>query len=193
MRATKNIAEDICAIEGFEVVFTSPDGADVSNRRVDDYPYQRAARATWTVSQWKQERFAATYPDFGVDVFDPEGNLVHGKTLLSSLRQRYIDADDSEGSDAPEDDGEDTVVDADPIPPSQPRGAATQQDIESWLWEAANILRGPVGPANLRDFVFPMLFLKRLSDTWDEERNKAVAEWGDTPSLHVNLLKSRKR
>ena len=33
---------------------------------------------------------------------------------------------------------------------------ATQQDIESWLWEAANILRGPVDPANLRDFVFPL-------------------------------------
>lgn len=37
---------------------------------------------------------------------------------------------------------------------------ASQQDIESWLWESANILRGPVDPANLRDFVFPLLFLK---------------------------------
>lgn len=50
----------------------------------------------------------------------------------------------------------------------------TQQDIESWLWESANILSGPVDPANLRDFVFPLLFLKRLSDTWDEEQAKAV-------------------
>lgn len=54
----------------------------------------------------------------------------------------------------------------------------TQQDIESWLWEAANILRGPVDPANLRDFVFPLLFLKRLSDTWDEEQAKAVKKFG---------------
>jgi len=46
--------------------------------------------------------------------------------------------------------------------------AVSQQDIESWLWEAANILRGPVDPANLRHFIFPLLFLKRLSDTWDE-------------------------
>lgn len=45
MRATKNIAEDIYAVEGFEVVFTSPDGTDASSRRVDDYPYQRAARS----------------------------------------------------------------------------------------------------------------------------------------------------
>jgi type I restriction enzyme M protein len=55
----------------------------------------------------------------------------------------------------------------------------TQQEIESWLWEAANILRGPVDPANLRDFVFPLLFLKRLSDTWDEEQAKAIAKFGD--------------
>ncbi len=54
----------------------------------------------------------------------------------------------------------------------------SQQDIEAWLWESANILRGPVDPANLRDFVFPLLFLKRLSDTWDEEQAKAVAEFG---------------
>jgi type I restriction enzyme M protein len=54
----------------------------------------------------------------------------------------------------------------------------TQQDIESWLWEAANILRGPVDPANLRDFVFPLLFLKRLSDTWDEEQAKAIKKFG---------------
>jgi type I restriction enzyme M protein len=54
----------------------------------------------------------------------------------------------------------------------------TQQDIESWLWDSANILRGPVDPANLRDFVFPLLFLKRLSDTWDEEQARAVEKFG---------------
>jgi type I restriction enzyme M protein len=55
----------------------------------------------------------------------------------------------------------------------------TRQEIESWLWDAANILRGPVDPANLRDFVFPLLFLKRLSDTWDEEQAKAIKKFGD--------------
>lgn len=54
----------------------------------------------------------------------------------------------------------------------------SQQDIESWLWESANILRGPVDPANLRDFVFPLLFLKRLSDTWDEEQAAAIKTFG---------------
>jgi len=58
-------------------------------------------------------------------------------------------------------------------------GSITQQELESWLWGAADILRGPVDPGNFRDFIFPMLFLKRLSDTWDDEHAAAVAEWGD--------------
>ncbi len=64
----------------------------------------------------------------------------------------------------------------------------TQQELESWLWKAADILRGPVDPANLRDFILPLLFLKRLSDTWDEEFVKAKADWGDdlTPEVEVN-------
>ena len=57
--------------------------------------------------------------------------------------------------------------------------ALTQQELESWLWGAADILRGPVDPGNFRDFIFPMLFLKRLSDTWDDEHATAIAEWGD--------------
>jgi type I restriction enzyme M protein len=62
---------------------------------------------------------------------------------------------------------------------------ATQQDIESWLWESANILRGPVDPANLRDFVFPLLFLKRLSDAWDEEQKNGIKEFGSEISEEV--------
>ena len=55
----------------------------------------------------------------------------------------------------------------------------TRQDIESWLWECANILRGPVDPANLHDFVFPLPFLKRPSETWDEEQEKVIKKFGN--------------
>jgi hypothetical protein len=54
----------------------------------------------------------------------------------------------------------------------------SQQDLEAWLWEAANILRGPLDPANLIDFVFPLVFLKRLSDSWDEEHRAVVEAFG---------------
>ena len=59
------------------------------------------------------------------------------------------------------------------------KSGISQQELESWLWGAADILRGPVDPGNFRDFIFPLLFLKRLSDTWDDEHAKAVETWGD--------------
>ncbi len=71
------------------------------------------------------------------------------------------------------------------------RGGVSQQELESWLWGAADILRGPVDPGNLRDFIFPLLFLKRLSDTWDDEHAEAVARWEDhlTPEIEANWRK----
>jgi hypothetical protein len=48
--------------------------------------------------------------------------------------------------------------------------------LESHLWEAANILRGPVDAADFKTYVFPPLFFKRLSDVHDEEYDAALAE-----------------
>ena len=41
--------------------------------------------------------------------------------------------------------------------------------LESHLWEAASILRGPVDAADFKTYVFPLLFFKRISDVHDEE------------------------
>lgn len=50
--------------------------------------------------------------------------------------------------------------------------------LESHLWEAANILRGPVDAADFKTYVFPLLFYKRLCDVFDEETQTALAESG---------------
>jgi type I restriction enzyme M protein len=47
---------------------------------------------------------------------------------------------------------------------------------ESHLWEAANILRGPVDAADFKTYVFPLLFFKRISDVFDEEYAAALTE-----------------
>ncbi len=54
----------------------------------------------------------------------------------------------------------------------------TEHDLEKRLWAAANALRGPIDPADFKTYVFPMLFWKWISDTWDYEHAEAVAEFG---------------
>jgi type I restriction enzyme M protein len=49
-------------------------------------------------------------------------------------------------------------------------------ELESHLWEAANILRGPVDAADFKTYVFPLLFFKRISAVYDEEYGAALAE-----------------
>ena len=59
----------------------------------------------------------------------------------------------------------------------------TLSQLESHLWEAANILRGPVDAADFKTYVFPLLFFKRLSDVNDEEHAAALIEFdGDEES-----------
>ena len=51
-------------------------------------------------------------------------------------------------------------------------------DLERRLWDAANALRGPVDPADFKNYVFPMLFWKWVSDNWEWEHSKAISDFG---------------
>lgn len=47
------------------------------------------------------------------------------------------------------------------------------------LFEACNILRGPINQDEFKTYVIPLLFFKRVSDTYDEETQIAIDEYGD--------------
>ena len=47
------------------------------------------------------------------------------------------------------------------------------------LFEACNILRGPINQDAYKTYVIPILFFKRVSDTYDEETQLAIEEYGD--------------
>jgi type I restriction enzyme M protein len=55
----------------------------------------------------------------------------------------------------------------------------TQDSLESYLWKAADILRGAVRPEKYGDYMFPLLFFKRLSDVWTEEYEQALHKYKD--------------
>jgi type I restriction enzyme M protein len=53
-----------------------------------------------------------------------------------------------------------------------------QPELESYLWGAATVLRGTIDAGDYKQFIFPLLFFKRISDVWDEEYRRALDESG---------------
>jgi type I restriction enzyme M protein len=58
-------------------------------------------------------------------------------------------------------------------------GTINLEILKSHLWESANILRGSIDPADYKNYIFGMLFLKRLSDVFEEEAGRIEKETGN--------------
>lgn len=54
----------------------------------------------------------------------------------------------------------------------------SQQQLESYLWGAATLLRGTIDAGDYKQFIFPLLFYKRVCDVFDEETQAALNESG---------------
>lgn len=52
----------------------------------------------------------------------------------------------------------------------------TQQELEKYLWGAATTLRGTIDAGDYKQYIFPLMFFKRISDVYDEEFDNALAE-----------------
>jgi type I restriction enzyme M protein len=78
----------------------------------------------------------------------------------------------------------------DPVAPAQQvtarrsrkRGSAspTTKPMEQMLWDAACSIRGEKDAAKFKDYLLPLLFLKRLSDVFDDEIARLAEEYGDS-------------
>jgi len=54
----------------------------------------------------------------------------------------------------------------------------TQQALEKYLWGAATLLRGLIDAGDYKQYIFPLLFYKRICDVYDEEYQNALKESG---------------
>jgi integrase len=52
----------------------------------------------------------------------------------------------------------------------------TQQQLETHLWGAANILRGKTAGQDYKNYILGLMFYKRLCDQWENETDEAIAE-----------------
>ncbi|HLP95655.1 MAG TPA: class I SAM-dependent DNA methyltransferase [Saprospiraceae bacterium] len=52
----------------------------------------------------------------------------------------------------------------------------TQQQLEKYLWGAATLLRGTIDAGDYKQYIFPLLFFKRICDVYDEEYERALQE-----------------
>jgi type I restriction enzyme M protein len=61
---------------------------------------------------------------------------------------------------------------------TKPKFELNISTLSNHLFQAANILRGPVDAADFKTYIFPMLFFKRISDVYQEEVRAALEESG---------------
>jgi type I restriction enzyme M protein len=57
------------------------------------------------------------------------------------------------------------------------------EDLESYLWGSAVLLRTNIDAGEYKQYIFPLLFFKRLCDVYDEECQQIIEEYGDESAL----------
>lgn len=71
-------------------------------------------------------------------------------------------------------------------------GNVDQKEINAAVWSACDTFRGTVDPSIYKDYVLTMLFLKYVSDVWQDHYDGYKAEYGDHPELIEEMLKNER-
>ncbi len=66
------------------------------------------------------------------------------------------------------------------------------KSLESWLWEAACKIRGPVDAPKYKDYILPLIFLKRLSDVFEDELERLAQNYGSKETVEELLAQDHK-
>lgn len=70
--------------------------------------------------------------------------------------------------------------------------AIKQDDINKAVWAACDTFRGTVSADIYKDYVLTMLFLKYISDVWQDHYDGYKEEYGDEPKLITEMMKTER-
>jgi type I restriction enzyme M protein len=71
-------------------------------------------------------------------------------------------------------------------------GTVSQDSINAAVWAACDTFRGTVDPSIYKDYVLTMLFLKYVSDVWQDHYDNYEKQYGDHPELIAEMLKNER-
>ena len=74
-------------------------------------------------------------------------------------------------------------------PHASTKGNLDVKTLEGWLWEAACKIRGPIDAPKYKDYILPLIFLKRLSDVFDDEIARLAKDYGSADMVERLLEK----
>lgn len=68
----------------------------------------------------------------------------------------------------------------------------SQKEVNDAVWNACDTFRGVVDASAYKDYVLTMLFLKYISDVWQDNYDTYKAEYGDAPELIEEMMKNER-
>ena len=82
---------ELADLEDFDVQVLRSDGTvvDASTNGFPRYDYDRRAKGTMTVADWKTARFNTAYPGYSCKVLNGDGTEARGNTMLATVRETY--------------------------------------------------------------------------------------------------------
>lgn len=67
-----------------------------------------------------------------------------------------------------------------------------QEEINKAVWGACDAFRGTVDPSIYKEFILTMLFLKYISDVWQDHFDQYKKDYGDNPEMIEEMLKNER-
>lgn len=71
-------------------------------------------------------------------------------------------------------------------------GQINQDEVNKAVWSACDTFRGTVSADIYKDYILTLLFLKYLSDVWQDHMDRYAKEYGDAPELIAEMMKNER-